>query len=201
MKTLVKTLCILFLGISYSQTYAQNENNPSKQKQSEEKAWMEYMTPGNYHQMLAKADGEWQEQITIWMTPEAVPTKSMATATNKMIMDGRYQYSTHKGSFNGRPFEGLSIMGYDNAKKVFENSWIDNMGTGIMITRGPWNEANKSIELKGSYVDPSSGKEMSVREIMKWVDDNTQTMEMYMVTPEGKEMKTMEIMLTRKTRI
>jgi Protein of unknown function (DUF1579) len=46
-----------------------------------------------------------------------------------MILGGRYQQSTTKGSFNNMPFEGISLLGYDNAKKVFMNSWVDNMGT------------------------------------------------------------------------
>lgn len=34
-----------------------------------------------------------------------------------MIFGGRYQLSNYKGNFMGMPFEGMSIMGYDNAKK------------------------------------------------------------------------------------
>jgi hypothetical protein len=40
-------------------------------------------------------------------------------------------------------------MGYDNAKKKFVSTWIDNMGTGMMTAEGEWNPSKKSIEFKG----------------------------------------------------
>jgi len=46
-------------------------------------------------------------------------------------------------------------------------------------------------------LDPTTGKDCDVKEIYKWVDDNTQQMEMYTVV-NGKEVKNMEITFTRK---
>ncbi|HEY9340863.1 MAG TPA: DUF1579 domain-containing protein [Hanamia sp.] len=161
------------------------------------KAWQAYMTPGDVHKMIAESDGSWNEEVTTWMTPDAAPTKSTATVENKMILGGRYQQSTHTGNFNGMPFEGFSILGYDNAKKVFLSSWIDNMGTGIMQMQGTWDPATKTIQFNGVSVDPITGKDVPVRQTFTLVDNNNQKMEMYM-TQDGKEMKTMEISLTRK---
>ncbi len=42
-------------------------------------------------------------------------------------------------------FEGMSLMGYDNAKKVFMSSWVDNMGSGIMQMEGTWDPNTKTI--------------------------------------------------------
>jgi uncharacterized protein DUF1579 len=167
------------------------------QSDKEMQAWMDYMTPGDVHKMLAKADGEWLSEATMWMDPAAPPTKSTATVVNKMILGGRYQYSTFSGNMMGMPFEGISILGYDNAKKIYLNTWIDNMGTGIMMMEGTWDEASKTINFKGKMVDPTTGKDEDVREIFKLVDDKTHTMEMY-GTKDGKEMKWMEAKLTKK---
>jgi Protein of unknown function (DUF1579) len=161
------------------------------------KSWQNYMTPGEIHKMLATSDGTWNEDITMWMAPGTPPTKSTATAENKMILGGRYQQSTSRGSFNGMPFEGISTLGYDNAKKVFMNSWIDNMGTGIMQMQGTWDPASKTINFTGTTVDPTTGKDMNVRETFTLVDNNTQMMTMYQ-TQDGKENKSMEIKFTRK---
>ncbi len=94
------------------------------------------------------------------------------------------------------PFEGISTLGYDNAKKVFMNTWVDNMGTGIMQMQGTWDAATKTINLAGTSVDPTTGKDMNVRETFTVVDNNTQMMNMYM-TQNGKEYKSMEIKFTR----
>ena len=163
------------------------------------KAWMEYATPGEPHKMLAKSSGTWTGEVTMWMSPNAKPSISTSTSTNKMVMDGRYQLSEFQGNFMGMPFLGMSTTAYDNAKKVFVSTWIDNMGTGIMKMEGPWDEATKSTTLTGKVVEPFSGRECDFKEVYKIIDDNNQLMEMYGPDPKtGKQFKTMEIKLTRK---
>src|SRR5664279_382053 len=162
MKKIQLCFCILFCLATFKNLCAQDD--------AAMKAWQNYMTPGDIHKMLAASDGTWNEDITMWMAPGAPPAKSVATAENKMILGGRYQQSTTKGTFNGMPFEGISTLGYDNAKKIFVNSWVDNMGTGIMQLQGPWDPATKTVNLKGTSVDPTTGKDMNVRETITLVD-------------------------------
>lgn len=189
MRQITIRCCAIFLLIMGGRLMAQDD--------AATKAWMAYMTPGEMHQMLAKDDGEWAEEITMWMAPGASPSKSTATAVNKMIMGGRYQESKHSGSFMGQPFEGYSLVGYDNAKKTFHSIWIDNMGTGVMHLEGQWDPQTKTINFKGMSIDPSTGKEIQVRETFRWIDDNRQLMEMFM-QQDGKEFKSIEIKFTRK---
>ncbi|HEY2722662.1 MAG TPA: DUF1579 domain-containing protein, partial [Chitinophagaceae bacterium] len=120
------------------------------------------------------------------------------TCTKKMVLNGLYQESVFKGAAMGMPYEGHSTIGFDNAKKMFVSSSIDNMGSGIMNMQGNWDAATKSLTLTGTETDPVTGKDMHVREVMKLADDNNQTMEMYGPGPDGKEIKMMEIKFTRK---
>ena len=167
------------------------------QSDADMKAWQTYMAPGEVHNILASANGEWSEDITMWMDPNAKPTMYKASVTNEMIMGGRYQLSKSTGTMMGMPFEGMSLTGYDNAKKIFTATWIDNFGTGTTTLEGPWNAATKSIEFKGKEVDPLTGKDMDVREVLKFIDNDTQQMQMF-VKKDAAEMKTMEIKFTRK---
>ena len=164
------------------------------------KNWMEYMTPGKEHKMMASWDGTWNGDVTMWMTPGQPPIQSTTVTTNKMLMDGRYQYAVHKGNMMGMPFEGNSTLAFDNGKKEFISTWIDNMGTGLMVSRGKWDEATKSLTLTGKMVDPSAGNgsEVAFREVFRVIDNDHQVMEMYGPDPTGKEFKTMEIKFTRK---
>jgi hypothetical protein len=162
------------------------------------KNWEMCMTPGKEHAMLAKSNGTWTAEVTNWMDPSKPPIKSKATTINKMLLGGRYQESSTNGTMMGMPFEGKGVTGYDNAKKVFVSTWVDNMGTGIMTMEGPWDEASKSITFKGKTMDPMTMRETSLKEIFKIVDDNNQLMEMYAPGPDGKELKMMEIKFTRK---
>lgn len=167
------------------------------QTDAEQKAWTAYMTPGPVHKMVAKSDGDWKADITMWMAPGATPTTSTASCTNTMILGGRYQESKYTGTFMGMPFEGKGILAYDNAKKVFISSWVDNMGTGMMTLEGPWDDNTKSVTFVGKSVDPMTGKDMNVRQVFKWISDDSQQLEMYMEA-NGQEFKTMEIKLSRK---
>jgi hypothetical protein len=163
----------------------------------EEKAWMEYATPGKMHEWLTKSTGTWQSEVMSWMHPDSPAVKSKAISVNKMILGGRYQEGTFTGDMMGMPFEGRSIVGYDNAKKVFQSSWVDNMGTGFMNMEGVYDPNTKTLTSKGKMVDPGTGKEMEMREVLTFIDDNTQKMEMF-CTKNGKEEKAMEIYSKRK---
>jgi hypothetical protein len=160
------------------------------------KAWADYMAPGEVHRMLAKFDGKWDAEISFYYNPDS-PSVNKTICENKMILGGRYQQSTYKGTIDGMPFEGISTLAYDNARKIYLSTWIDNMGTGIMQLTGIYDDASKTLNLKGSATDVGTGKDIAVREVFKMVDDGRQTMEMY-ETKDGKEMKTMSILLVRK---
>jgi len=109
---------------------------PSMDSATMMKKMQEYGTPGEMHKMLAAATGTWDAEVTSWMDPAKPPTKSKATSVNKMIMNGLYQQSTFKGDMMGMPFEGMSMVGYDNTRKVFTSTWVDNMSSGIMYLEG-----------------------------------------------------------------
>lgn len=189
MKHITKALLVLFAMVIPSLLSAQSKD--------EMEAWMTYMTPGSVHNMLGNWDGEWTEETTFWMSPGSEPMTTKGNAVNKMILGGRYQHSTHTSNMMGMPFEGINILGYDNKRNVFQSVWIDNMGTGMMMMEGTWNDATKSCSMTGKTTDPMTGELMNVREVFSVVDDNTQKMEMFM-EKDGKEFKSMEITWKRK---
>ena len=45
--------------------------------------------------------------------------------------------------------------------------------------------------------DPVSGKDVMVRKEIKFIDDNTQKMEMYVTMPGAMEMKSLEVLMKR----
>ena len=180
-----------------STSVASETTSPPMDSAAMMKAMMDYATPGDKHKWLASMDGEWTTETKMWMDPAAPPSTSTGTVTNRMVMGGRYQQGTYKGQMNGMPFEGVSTLGYDNAEKVFVSTWMDNMGTGIMYMKGKMDDATKTINFNGTMVDPATGKECKVREVVSFPDDKTQKMEMY-GDQGGKEMKWMEMTMAKK---
>ncbi|RNL90752.1 DUF1579 domain-containing protein [Sinomicrobium pectinilyticum] len=161
-------------------------------------AWSAYRTPGNMHKMLAMDEGVWNADITHWADPSAPPQTAGGTEVCEMVMGGRYLKTSFEGEFMGESFNGLGFTGYDNAKKEFFATWMDDMGTGIMIMRGAVPEdGSNTLEMKGSMVDPMTGNDLKVREVISRIDENTRMMEMFM-EHDGAEMKTMEIKYSRK---
>jgi len=168
------------------------------QTEAEMKAWQTYMTPGDMHKVLAQTEGEWTTEGKMWMDPKSEPMISKGECTYKMVLGGRYQETQFKGDMMGQQFEGKGVMAYDNFKKQFEGTWIDNMGSGIMKTEGNYDPATKTLTMTGKLVDPMTSKECTVRETLKIVDDDTHVMTMYNTIGSQPEFKTMEMTFKRK---
>jgi len=192
MKNFLVLFSFLLFFVSLNSAFAQDENAANDEMM---KAWQESMTPGPMHEMLASGVGEWKAEVTMWMDPNQPPSTSEATTVIESMLGGRYFKATHTGMMMGMPFEGFEISGYDNVKKKFFNVWIDNMGTGMMVSEGTYDEATKTLTYTGQMTDPM-GTDMNVREVIKKTDKDHSTFEMY-VDMGGKEMKNMEIKYTR----
>lgn len=160
------------------------------------KAWTEFMTPGDMHKWMAKSEGTWNGIVNTYMDPSN-PTKSQASARYKMVYNGLYQMGDFTGNMMGMPFEGHGIMAYDNAKKQFINTWIDNMGSGVIFMTGQLDPKTNILHLSGTQTDPMTKKDANIRQEIQFLDDNTQMITMYGPGMDGKEMKMMEMKMTK----
>ncbi len=193
MKKFIVFSAFLFLILYCAPISAQDENYQEEMN----KAWTEYMTPGPMHELLSRGTGEWASEIKMWMDPSQPPTVTSGTSEVKTILGGRYFEGTHTSDFNGMEMKGKEISGYDNAKKKFFSTWIDNFGTGVMYLEGTYDEGTSTFTYTGNSVDPMTGKDVPVKETIKRIDEDHSHMEMFM-TDNGEEFKTMEIDFTRK---
>jgi len=170
------------------------------------KQMMEMSKLNENHKLLADMNGSWNFAIKMWMSPDpnAKPQESKGTATRKSAMDGRYvimdvtgkmQMPGPDGKMKDMLFKGMGIEGYDNVKKKFVSSWIDNMGTSIQFSEGTYDPAAKTYTFT-SEMEPMPGMKMPVREVLKMTDKDHMQMEWY-ETHGGQEKKTMEIAYTR----
>ncbi|MET0637476.1 MAG: DUF1579 domain-containing protein [Chitinophagaceae bacterium] len=160
--------------------------------------YMEVATPGEPHKILAESDGKWTGQATTWMEKGGPAMTSTVKMNNKMAMDGRYQISTTTGNMAGMPFEGTATNGYDNYKKKYFSSWIDNMGTGLLVMEGTYDPATKTLTYTGTFPNPANGAECEMKETYRMIDPNTAEMELWGTDMKtGETYKTMEIKLTK----
>jgi flagellar basal body rod protein FlgC len=177
---------------------------PSADMQEMMKMMMEMGKVGENHKLLGELAGNWTYTIKMWMDPAGKPQESKGTSTRKAIMDGRYYIAEHTGKFqmpgaDGKMkdmnFKGMAMEGYDNAKKKFVSSWIDNMSTMIMNSEGTYDAATKTFTYNAEC-EMMPGKMTKIREVIKVVDKDHHVFEWY-DNSHGPEAKTMEIAYTR----
>ena len=167
-------------------------------KQEMMEKFKEYSTPNENHKVLDAFVGDWAYTSKNWMSPTAPAEESSGTATAKWVMDGRFVEESAQGMHMGQPFNGVSLTGYDNAGKEYQSIWYDNMGTGMMVTKGSYDAATKTITQSGMFNCPLRGN-MSVRWVTKMIDENTYSFEMWGPDETGKDFKGMEIIYKRKS--
>ncbi len=196
MNRIVITSVLVLILTGFISIFAQEMT--AEQKEAEAK-WMAYMAPGENHQNLAKSVGDWDATMLMWNGPKGEPTKTTGTVKAEMILGGRYLQMKYNSTIMGMPFEGISTDGYDNAKKVFFNTWVDNMGTGIMYAEGKYDDKTNSVVFTGTMSDPMSGKNMPYRQTVQSMDDKHMVMEMFYPDPkDGKEYKAMRVEYSKK---
>jgi len=185
---------------------SQIKTDEKKPNESEMMAMMmEMAKPGEHHKRMQGLVGTWSYTSKWWMNPESPPSESSGTSVTRSVMDGRYLISDHTGKMqmpgsDGKmmdmEFKGMAVEGYDNAKKKFVASWIDNMGTGIMSLEGTYDPATKTLTYYAEY-EPMPGMKTKIREVVTRRDNDHRTLEFF-EDRGGKEVKTMQIDYTRK---
>jgi hypothetical protein len=159
------------------------------------------------HKLLSSLDGTWNYIVKMWMNGDtgSKPQESHGTATRKSMMGGRFVMMDVSGNMempgpDGKvqkmEFKGHGMEGYDNVKKKFVGTWIDNMGTGIMMSEGTYDPTTKAFTYI-SEIEPMPGMKQQVKEVMTLTDKNHMLFEWF-ETRGGQEVKTMEIDYTRK---
>jgi Protein of unknown function (DUF1579) len=166
---------------------------------------MELSKLNDNHKLLGDMVGTWSYTVKMWMDPNSKPTESTGTAVRKAVMEGRFVTGDYSGKFkmpgaDGKimdmNFKGMSLDGYDNVKQKFVSAWVDNMGTGVMLSDGTYDASTKTFTYTGEY-EAMPGMKSKVREVIKITDKNHHSMEYYEDRGQG-EMKSMEINYTRK---
>ena len=170
--------------------------SPEQQKAME--AWMRYATPGPSHKLLEPFVGSWNVTMTMWEAPGASPYSSQGTSENVWVLGGRFVQQTVAAEMMGQPFSGIGYTGYDNFKQKFVGTWMDSMGTMVMISSGSADASGKVLTFTAEMDDVVSGRRMSVREVTRVIDHDKHVFEMYGPDKSGKEFRTLEIVYTRK---
>jgi hypothetical protein len=83
------------------------------------KAMAEAGKPGPEHRKLDPLVGDWTFTMRLWTDPNQSPAEVKGTVQRKWIMGERFVQETVQGECDGKPFEGMGLLGYHNGEKKF----------------------------------------------------------------------------------
>jgi hypothetical protein len=159
-------------------------------------AWQRAATTGEEHRALDAFLGTWKATVTVYWSPDAPPDVSTGTMTNTWVLDGRHLEQRYDGFAGGEPFKGLGTWGFDIAAGEYYGTWIDSMGTAIMLSTGPRSADGKTFKLTSVNTDPVSGKRVPSEEVIVIESPSRHTMTSYKLDGK-KRTKWMEIIYER----
>lgn len=157
-------------------------------------AYIAAAQPDEHHARMAEMAGDWTFHMTHWPAPGAPPQTADGRMSSEMIMGGRYLVSEYHSDMGGFPFEGRSVTAYDRTAGEYIGTWIDNMSTTVMVSRG--NEEDGALVMRSNFVDPVTRAAQVHRTVDRRRPDGTYVMEYY-VEEGGTERKTMEMVYSR----
>ncbi|MCI0683477.1 MAG: DUF1579 domain-containing protein [Gemmataceae bacterium] len=187
--------CTITLGIGLL-LLAGSQRLPAQEKKDP----TDPSAPGPEHKVLERLTGTYAAKVKAYFAPGKPPEESTGVMKRKMLMGGRYLQEEYEGKIGPESFSGMGLVGFDKIKKKYVVTWIDSMSTGFMSSEGTYDAGRKILTYVSEDIDPSTGKKMKGRDVLRFDSDDQQTFEMYrQATDDGaKEVKVLEIVYTRK---
>ncbi len=161
-----------------------------------EKVKFEQSIQDGVHSKLAAMAGNWTGTCKVWFGPDTLADESAVEASIRPALGGRFLIHEYRSTFQGKPLEGIALIGFDLSSNEYQLAWADSfhMSTGIMFSVG---KNDDGLQVLGSY----SGGEPAERwgwqtEIGLDVNDRL-IMTAYNISPAGESVKATEAIFTR----
>ena len=155
--------------------------------------WAALSEPGASHRLLAPLEGNWTTEMKFWSQPGVGESSSQGKSSFKWIMGGRFLKEEVLGSVLEQTFQGLGLMGYDNAKRRFTTVWVDSFNTGIATAEGTYAADNQKFSFVGSTYDPLINGVKETKSEIDIVNADQFVFRMFDTAPDGREFKSLEI--------
>ncbi|MEO6721554.1 MAG: DUF1579 family protein [Ferruginibacter sp.] len=172
---------------------------------------LDYSRPGKYHQLLADLVGNWSFEGSRFDWVDSVTSKAgmklAGSLVRKPFANGRFfiaelttaakiQLPIQDGKMTEDYAKGLQTEGYDNVKKKFQLSYINNhIGSDITFWEGLYNSTTKTISFF-SEMENVPGMKLKIRFDFVFIDKNHYQWN-YFMEQNGKYIKDTEMNFIR----
>ena len=200
--TLFALVVVAGLLVASMPMVGQEKTNDQHLKEVME-AYSKFADPGEHHARLEALVGLWDIKGRFRMGPNQPWTNFHAVTEIESILGGRFVTSRALGGateWMPRPYEGFSVMGYDNYKKKFSVVALENYSTAMQKMEGGFDQSTQTINFVGTTVDPVAAVEKSVRYTMKFDKPDRLVHTFYNQDEHGAEFIFVEETSTRRVR-
>jgi hypothetical protein len=164
------------------------------EKQEMQKKFEAAGTPGPAHKALDAFVGNWKAEVKCFCEAGGEPKVSQGTSKASWILNGHFLEEEFHGEMMGKPFNGRSLMGYDNTKQTFNSVWVSDMQTSMVTSEGKGENGNKVITLAGKVNCPTTGrKDVPVKTVFRVISADKYVFESF-----HDSIKKLEVTYTRK---
>lgn len=167
--------------------------------------WLQFNSPGAAHGRMEAFVGDWDTAWTVWDEPGQEPTVARGTATFRWVHDRRFVRGEFQGNVVGHRYDAQLVLGYDSFRENYVAVWTNSLETAPLTYRGAARIAADNrlarLELRGKADDCVHGRfDLDYRAVFEVASDGTIRETIYGPDLRGREVKTAEIIYTRRGR-
>lgn len=146
---------------------------------------------------LSRLSGSYEGPNRVWLAPGQPARESAAAADVASIAQGRFITVTYSWADEGRPQDGLLLLGENPGLATWSATWVDSWHMGdVAMTLEGTPVANETISVRGGYAAPP-GPDWGWRIVVSPRGPDGFDVRMYNITPEGEEALAVEARFTR----
>ncbi len=149
--------------------------------------------PQSEHKLLEALVGVYDVTLRTFV-PGKEPSETVGVSQRTMILSGRYLSEKLTGPGKDVRF----FLGYDPVGGYYSKTWIDADSSALLYAEGTYDKDLKVLVFRGLDAG-ADGKKVRCRDVIRWKDDQSVTLEMYR-QPEGGglEVKVFEAVYSKK---
>ena len=163
-----------------------------------ERRVQEAAQPGSEHERLAALAGEWNLRFEFSPSPAVPRVVGTGTASNRMILGGRFLKSESVARLGDARTEGLMILGYDRRTSRYTTLGLDTFGTHYVEAEGPYDEGSGAIVMYGEEHDPITRRTERFTLILRTRGPDEYVQEIVFRQPDGTSHTAVTITYSRK---
>lgn len=191
----------LAVGVAVPLTVQPTPQDPQGQGAPDMKAMMEkaakFTKPGAHHKELERFVGKWKTQTRLFMGDQATPG-SAGEAEYTWLMPGRWLQGSWTSSMMGMPYQGSSLMGYDNFKQSFVYTQVTSMDTAMNRAEGDMDPSGKALLMYGTLDEYLTGEhDKMVKYVWRFPSADEMVLEVHDLPIGEKNAKVVEATFTR----